>query len=531
MKKKKWFLLTGALAACGGFAQSNAENLPNIVLILADDMGYGDVSSLNEDAKLTTPNIDRMARLGVSFTDAHTCSSVSTPSRYGLLTGRYNWRSDLKEGVLYGYNGPMIRSGRRTMADMLRQCGYTTACIGKWHLGWQWGCFENLADSIYAASKEGILEMKPSEVDFSRPILEGPTTRGFDYFYGIAGSLDMPPYVYIENDRVTALPDRTTGRKEKFAWWRTGPTGSDFVHEEVLPNFVNRAADYIREHAQGEQPFFLYLPLPAPHTPILPSKEFQGKSGLNAYGDFVLMVDAMVGQIQAALEESGAGDHTVLIFTTDNGCSPEADFEELTALGHDPSYIFRGHKADLFDGGHRVPCLLTWPGKISPKVVSQTICLTDFYATFAALAGYVLDDSEAEDSYDLSPVLFPSLEAFDDEEPTIREATIHHSIYGQFTIRKGKWKLLLSPSSGGWSFPAPGKDDEIIAALPPVQLYDMEADPEESSNLYAEHPDVVEELTQLLVRYVKSGRSTPGEPQANDGPEVWEQVAWMEVSE
>ena len=502
-------LSLGSIAVLCGCSTGERQmpEKPNIVFILADDMGYGDVSALNEESKLMTGNIDRIAAEGIVFTDAHTCSSVSTPSRYGLLTGRYNWRSELKEGVLDGYSAPLIKSGRRTVAQMLKESGYATACIGKWHLGWNWKNIEQGRDSV----------------DFSKPITDGPTTRGFDYFYGIAASLDMAPYVYLENDSVTALPDRMTVNKGKFTWWREGPTGADFVHEQVLPNLTGKAVDYIKNHANGKQPFFLYFPLPAPHTPILPTEEFLGKSGLNPYGDFVLMVDDVVGKVMAALDECGISGNTILVFSTDNGCSPEADFEELGAKGHDPSYIFRGYKSDLFEGGHRVPCMLRWPDRVKRHTVSQTVSLTDFYATFASIAGCQIKDCEAEDSYDMTPLLLQ-----EDEATIVREATVSHSIEGEFTIRKGRWKLLLSPSSGGWSYPAPGRDDSVIATLPPVQLYDMIADPEEEHNLCSESPEIVNELTELMIRYVKEGRSTPGTPQKNDGPEVWEQLRWIE---
>lgn len=491
LKQKRYTVMMAALAgmaalgACG--AADVVEEKPNIVLILADDMGYGDVSALNEDSKLRTENIDRLAREGVVFEDAHTSSSVSTPSRYGLLTGRYNWRSELKEGVLNGYSKALIEEGRRTVAGVLQDCGYTTACIGKWHLGWTWNGIEGGKDCV----------------DFSKPIADGPTTRGFDYFYGIAASLDMAPYVYVENDRVTALPNRVTSSDEKFGWWRSGPTGADFEHAEVLDNLADRAVGYIEANAGGDKPFFLYLPLTAPHTPILPTGENVDRSGLNPYGDFVLMVDGVVGKVTRAVEDAGIADNTIIVFTTDNGCSPEADFEALTAMGHDPSYIYRGYKADLYEGGHRVPCVLRWLQGAEPHRVGQTVCLTDFYATLVAVAGGEIGLDEGEDSYNLLPLITEAEEG----EP-LREATVHHSIYGNFSIRKGHWKLLLAPSSGGWSYPAPGKDDEVIATLAEVQLYDLENDPEESVNVEAEYPEVVEELRALLRRYVDEGRST-----------------------
>lgn len=500
---KNVFLATAAILSL--LSCTEKQKQPNIIFILADDMGYGDVSYFDNNSKLKTENLDRMAQEGVVFTDAHSSSSVSTPTRYGILTGRYNWRSTLKNNVLYGYDKALIPADRETMASMLRKNGYTTAGIGKWHLGWDW-------DNIDAGK---------DKVDFSKPVQNGPTTRGFDYFYGFCGSLDMAPYVYIENDMPTSLPDRETVNEGKYSWWRKGPTGADFVHEEVLPNLVDRACNYIKEKAKADQPYFLYLPLPAPHTPILPTEEFRGKSGIGEYGDFVLMVDAMVGKVLQAVKESGEDGNTIVVFTTDNGCSPAAGIKEMEAQGHRPNSIYRGHKADLFDGGHRIPCILRWPEGTKPHEVRQTVCLTDFYATFAAINGYKLMDSEGEDSYNLLPAIVSETEI----DP-IREATVHHSIDGQFTIRQGDWKLLLSASSGGWSAPTP-TDTLALDSLPPIQLYNMKDDPSERTNVEAEHPEIVSRLRALMAKYVREGRSTPGAPQKNDGEYPWKELDWM----
>lgn len=500
---KNVFLATAAMLSL--LSCTEKQKQPNIVFILADDMGYGDVSYFDNNSKLKTENLDRMAQEGVVFTDAHSSSSVSTPTRYGILTGRYNWRSTLKNNVLYGYDKALIPADRETMASMLRKNGYTTAGIGKWHLGWDW-------DNIDAGK---------DKVDFSKPVQNGPTTRGFDYFYGFCGSLDMAPYVYIENDMPTSLPDRETVNEGKYSWWRKGPTGADFVHEEVLPNLVDRACNYIKEKAKADQPYFLYLPLPAPHTPILPTEEFRGKSGIGEYGDFVLMVDAMVGKVLQAVKESGEDGNTIVVFTTDNGCSPAAGIKEMEAQGHRPNSIYRVHKADLFDGGHRIPCILRWPEGTKPHEVRQTVCLTDFYATFAAINGYKLMDSEGEDSYNLLPAIVSETEI----DP-IREATVHHSIDGQFTIRQGDWKLLLSASSGGWSAPTP-TDTLALDSLPPIQLYNMKDDPSETTNVEAEHPEIVSRLRALMAKYVREGRSTPGVPQKNDGEYPWKELDWM----
>lgn len=486
------------LPACG---QKNYEK-PNIVFILADDLGYGDVSFLNPDSKIPTPNIDRIARTGVTFTDAHSSSAVSTPTRYGLLTGRYSWRSEMKSGVLNGYSGALIPESRKTMAQMLKEVGYNTACIGKWHLGWKWNDIEKGNDSV----------------DFSKPITDGPTERGFDYFFGISASLDMPPYVYVENDMPTSMPDRiTTGNNISYgnpgydgSMWREGPTGSDFFHIECTPEFFRRAGKYIEEKAREKKPYFLYLALPSPHTPILPTDEFKGKSGINPYADFVMMVDAEVGKLLDIIEGTGESENTIIVFTSDNGTAPWADIKTLESKGHMTSYIFRGHKADLYEGGHRIPCFVSWPARIrKPHVVGQTICLNDFYATFAAVTGYKIADNEAEDSYNLLPALLKP-----GYRKIIREATVHQSVNGNLAIRKGDWKLLMTPGSGGWSFPRPGKEEE---GLPPVQLFNMKDDPSEQKNLQAEYPEIVKELTELLKKYIEEGRSTPGIPQKNEG--------------
>lgn len=488
---KKMFLSLCGLALLSASSCVKKNKDPNIIFILADDLGYGDVSALNENSKIKTTNIDRLAQQGAVFTDAHSSSSVCTPTRYGILTGRYSWRTALKKGVLYGYDKALIPQNRKTIASVLRERHYQTACIGKWHLGWDWNNIEKGKDSI----------------NYAKPIKNGPTTLGFDYFYGIVGSLDMDPYVYVENDQPTALPDRITENKG-MRLWRKGPTASDFDHEKTLPNLINRAEKYIEEKSKDKRPFFLYLSLTAPHTPILPVKEYQGKSRLNPYGDFVLMVDSMVGRVMAAVDKAGIASNTILVFASDNGCSPAANFDELKAKGHNPSYIYRGHKADLFDGGHRIPCIVRWPAKVKSHKVEQTICLNDFMATFAAVTGYKLKDNEGEDSFSLLPLLLNT-----QPQEIIREATVHHSIEGEFAIRKGEWKLLLSPSSGGWSYPRPGKDDKVIATLPPCQLYNMKTDPGETKNLCDEYPAIVNELKALMIKYINDGRSTPGIPQ------------------
>ncbi|SMO81311.1 Arylsulfatase A [Saccharicrinis carchari] len=480
------------LSACSGGA-SKINGHPNIVYILADDMGYGDVSCFNENSQIHTTHMDRLADQGMIFTDAHSNSAVCTPTRYGVLTGRYAWRTRLKDGVLWSYDEHLIAPERMTVASLLKKKRYRTACIGKWHLGLDW-----------EKDEEG-------RTLLTRPIKNGPNANGFDYFYGITASLDIPPYLYIENDRVTTVNIDTVEATSGKGFWRKGPIGDDFKHIEVLPRLTDKAVGFINTQSKQAEPFFLYFPLPAPHTPILPTNEFRGKSGTNTYGDFVLMVDDVVGQVMAALDQNGIKDNTLIIVTSDNGCSPLADYNELAEFGHDPSYIFRGHKADIFEGGHRVPFIARWPAKITAgSETDEIICLTDLMATCAAIVGVDLPDNAGEDSYNMLPVLMGEKIAH-----PIREATVHHSVNGSFSIRQGKWKLEFCPGSGGWSPPTP----EVARQenLPPIQLYNLVEDIGETNNLTQQNQQIVENLTALMKKYISDGRSTPGSAQKNEG--------------
>ncbi|MCE5279365.1 MAG: arylsulfatase [Planctomycetaceae bacterium] len=513
MWSRRRFLKTLGIGAAAGGAAMAAGGLwrhwlvkkkPNIVYVLADDMGYGDVSCLNADSKIHTANIDRMAAAGMIFRDAHASSAVCTPSRYSILTGRYNWRSAQKSGVNFGFSGPLIERGRMTVASLLKTAGYRTACVGKWHLGWTW------------AKRSA----KEDDVDYSRPIADGPTSVGFDYFFGISASLDMAPYVYVENDRVTAEPTGWTAGSSGKQMWREGAIAPDFKHEDVLPTLTEKALAWIDQSAKTSEPFFLYFPLPAPHTPILPTPEFRGKSGTNEYGDFCLQVDDVMGQLLAALDRAGIAEDTIIIFTADNGCSPMADFAELAAVGHKPSYVFRGHKADIYEGGHRIPLVIRWGGGIAPgSATDQTVCLTDLLATCSDLLDLPLPAAAGEDSVSNLPLWQGRV-----EQP-VREATVHTSIDGSLSIRRGRWKLEMCPGSGGWSHPQPGSKD--ASNLPSRQLYDLTADIGERRNLIDEQPAVAAELQALLTSYVQRGRSTPGAAQGNTGPVWWNQLWWM----
>lgn len=491
--------VVGCLLGLASTTMAAEPRRPNVILILADDLGLGDVRATHPASKIATPALDRLSREGLTFRDAHTPSSVCTPTRYGLLTGRYNWRTTLARGVLSGTSPPLVPAERPTLAHFLKAAGYHTAMIGKWHLGWNW-----------ARDARG-------EIDFGAPVTGGPDTNGFDDYLAFSASLDMPPYVWVENGRPTALPDRREGvtkQQDPYGWYREGPIAPDFRIPEILPTIARRAVAHVERHAAAstaaDKPFFLYLPLPAPHTPIVPEPPFKDASGLNPYADFVTQVDHHVGQILAALDEAGIAEHTLVIVTSDNGCSPEANFDLLRRHGHDPSAGFRGHKADIFEGGHRVPLIVRWPAVIAGgRTTDAVACLTDVFPTLAEAAGvrHPPELPGGEDGWSLGPV-------FRGGESTGRETLVSHSVDGSFAIRQGRWKLCLCGGSGGWS--EPREPEAKKRGLPPVQLYDLEADPAETTNLEADHPEIVADLVARLSAEVGRGRSTPGPELAND---------------
>jgi arylsulfatase A len=516
MNKIYYFLLSSFLMAVPDLlVQLHAQGRPNVVIILADDLGIGDVSAFNENAAWKTPNIDRLAASGMRFTDAHTGAAICTPTRYGIMTGRYNWRSTRKSGGGDGYSTPLISNERTTIADLFKNQGYHTGLIGKWHLGWDW----QLDDS-----KQEIFDGKVRPViDFSEPIRNGPEDCGFIYSFGLMASLSSPPFVYVENSRPTSIPKTISVNYDEKAFWRKGPKADDFNHVEVLSNITNRSIDFLEQQSKREQPFFLYVALTAPHAPIIPTTEFIGKSKVNAYGDFVLFVDHEVGRIVNVITGNDRLENTLIFFTSDNGQSPRADFDddELPLAGHNGSYIYRGKKFDIFEGGHRVPFIASWPGKIRRDSKSEEIISTvDFMATSADLLGVQLPDDTAEDSYSMLPVLMERK-----YDRPLREATVMHSGNGRFAIRKGDWKLILWPGSGGWTYPL---TEEDMQGLPRFQLYNLKEDPSEKNNLIASYPEKVSDLKSLLEAYVANGRSTPGVPQKNDGPARWDELEWME---
>ncbi len=472
---------------------ASIKTLPNIVYILADDMGYGDLSSLNSKSGIKTPNMDKIVEEGIYFTDAHSNSSVCTPTRYGILTGRYAWRSRLNSGVLWGYDQPLIEEERVTVASYLKDNGYNTACIGKWHLGLGWKEKDSTKPIVKYKEKEVFEKGDDSNVDFSKPI-SGPNELGFDYSYIIPASLDMTPYLYIENGKSVELPTAYTEGKSqdkdgRGVFWRPGEVSPSFNFNTVLTHFTDKVVSYISTQESSEKPFFVYFPLTAPHTPWLPTGEANGKSKAGRYGDFVTMVDDAVGAVVEALEKAGKTENTLIIVTSDNGSHWTPKDKQQYA--HRANYIFKGQKADIYEGGHHVPYIAKWPTKIKPGSISnQIICTTDLLATLSGITGKSLPTGAGEDSYDMLPAYLNS-----NNNQQIRDYTIHHSLNGFFSIRKGKWKLTTQLGSGGFSAPSEISLGTVEAM---GTLYDMENDIEEKNNLYDVNPKIVEELTRIL---------------------------------
>ncbi len=413
---------------------------PNIIFVLFDDLGYGEPAGFRAGSPFTMPNLDRLAREGMRFTDAHSASAVCTPTRYGVLTGRYPWRIG-QFGVLTTFSPPIIERERLTVGALLKQHGYHTACIGKWHLGMAWGNTggKKGSDSAPVGATAG----------------EGPTARGFDYFCGYTHARNIG--MIMEQDKVVA----------------------NLASVQAPPYLAQKTLDYLAQRAKAGTPFFLYVPLSQPHTPIVPSPEFQGKSGQKDYGDWIMQGDATVGKILGALEQHQLASNTLVLVSSDNG-----------AAGR-PYPPLRGCKTQIWEGGHREPFLARWPGRIKPgSVCGDTICLNDLLATCADIVGAKLPDNAAEDSFSLLPDLLGTATA------PVREATVHQSHKGDLAIRQGPWKLVFLNNGT-------------------QELYNLQNDPGETTDRAAVQPEVVARLTALMQRYIDSGRSTPGAPQKN----------------
>ncbi len=510
------FLLTFTLFSCNYVDEKH----PNIIIIYTDDQGFGDVSALNPDAKFKTPNIDRLANDGIIFTDGHSSDAVCTPSRYTLLTGRYSWRTSLKKGVL-GTDGPcLIEKDRMTIASLLKEHGYNTAMVGKWHLQMEF---------------EGVLG---EGRDWSKPFTDGPTDRGFDYFFGIPASMNYGILTYLENDRVTDPPVLFTKKKLDVTprTYRMTPpyqkeqskgyveVAPSFNDELVLETLTKKAVEYINKSAKDAKngkPFFLYFPLTSPHLPHCTHPDFQGRSDCGNYGDFMEETDYRVGQVLDALKANGLEENTLVIFSSDNGAETNYIYQRDT-FKHYSSMQFKGGKRDIYEGGHRVPFIMRWPNLIKAgRKVDVPVCQSDYLATIADIIGVSIPDNAGEDSYSL----YPLLKGDDSKDYNSGRPLIHHSFTGHFAIREGKWKLNMLRGSGGSLKPIIIIPEEGEAVF---ELYNLEEDPEETTNLYFEHPEVVKKLTEKITHIIANGRSTPGMPQPYV-KENWEQVKWMSL--
>jgi len=496
----------------------NRNTKPNMVYILTDDLGFGDIGCY-ESKRLKTPNLDALAASGVRFTDAHSPSAVCTPSRYGILTGRYCFRGSLKKGVLQGHSEPLIEPGRLTAAGLLKSEGYRTYAVGKWHLGLGWTQNE---DESY---------------DYAQPVTGGPVDHGFDYYYGISASLDMPPYCFIENDRTVGIPSVPKDPLDFSQQHRGGLMVPGWRDDRVNGVLTEKAVEVIRGHGgvngnghgtgegngggcgeHSETPFFLYLALTGPHTPWAPAEAFKGRSGIGPRGDLIMEMDWTVGEVMRTLEEQGLRDNTLIIFTSDNGPHPMQ--EEVTMHGHRPAGDLRGQKSDIWDGGHRVPYLASWPARMpGGRVCDHLICLTDLMATCASIVGAELPEDAGEDSFDNLPALL--------HDEKVRDSVVLHSLHGMFALRQGDWKYIAGADGGGFpkregnriGFPPELEDwqtdvgyDGIQAqgdrTPAPVQLYRLDEDISERRNLFAQYPEIAAQYARELERLIAAGRSS-----------------------
>ena len=470
------------------------DRLPNIVIILADDLGYGDVQAYNHSSQISTPNINRLSREGMRFTNAHTNSSVCTPTRYGLMTGRYAWRSSLKQGVLSGYSSHLIEDSTMTIASLLQDVGYNTAVIGKWHLG------QDLAWSAAIPDSVNDLDFiaKIGQIDFTQPVKNGPNSLGFNYSYILGASLDLGPFVYFENGLSVGIPDSLYPGSSFPAYTRAGQMTKDFDHRQAQDHFTDKALDFIAHSVKQEKPFLLYFPLTAPHQPVLPAERFVGKSGKGPYGDMILQVDWTVGQIMATIEEAGIEENTVVIFTSDNGSymkdlgRAEIDhIQDSTIQGyvqnsHRPNYVWRGTKADIYEAGHRVPFIVKWPKVVLPEITTHHLVGTnDILATLADIVNVELKPFQGQDSRSFYQTLL-------DHTTAPRTTLVHHSSNGTFALREGSWKMIFSDGSGGRSQPK-GQPFEK-----PYQLYEIDNDPGEKENVRDKYPHIIERLASQL---------------------------------
>lgn len=472
---------------------------PNIVILYADDMGVADVSYGDKNAKIQTPNIDRLASQGMTFTDGHSSSGICTPSRFALLTGQHHWRRF--HGIVQAFGKSVFKPDDFTIAKMLKKQGYRTGCFGKWHLGWDW-------DAIRKPGAAGKRKTAASSYDWTKPFPGGPLDQGFDRYFG-DGTINFPPYCWIDNDRFLTVPSKPVIKSEPLAGggtFRPGPMAESWNPYDILPTMTQKTVEWI-EGQKGDKPFFAYLAFNSPHYPIVPNKEFHGKSKAGYYGDFMIETDAMVGKVLDVLKKKGFSDNTLVIFTADNGAE-NLGFSRLEEFGHWSSGKYRGLKRDIYEGGHRVPFIVSWPGKIKAGSRSdENVSQVDFAATFAKITGYSLSNKEAIDSYDLLPILTGT-----DYEKPFRTATVQNTGKEKYAIRQGDWVLLNTSSGAAQREPEGYLEHYGLKTYPKKKtglLFNLKEDPRQSRDLYEKHPEKVAAMNELLQRYLEGERCAP----------------------
>lgn len=484
-------LILSAITAAPSHAQTAASKRPNIVILYTDDMGYGDMGAQNPDSKIPTPHLDQLAKEGTRFTDGHSSSGICTPSRYALLHGRYHWRKF--HGIVNSFDQPIMDDARTTIAEMLKTSGYNTACIGKWHLGWDWNAIKK------PGAKPKGRAFAPDDFDWSKPIPGGPLSHGFDYYFG-DDVPNFPPYAWFENDHVITeptIPLQTPPKTAEGSWEaRPGPSVKDWDFWDVMPKMTTKAVEWIGKQKK-DQPFFLYFPCTSPHAPIVPTPEFTGKSKANGYGDFMTQTDWSLGQILDALKTHGFSDNTLVIFTSDNGPERYA-YDRIQNSGHRSMGPLRGLKRDIWEGGHRVPFVVRWPGVVKAGAVSDgLISQIDLLATVAAIVDFKLPKDSGEDSLNQLPLL-------QGNGKSARDTLVHNTNANGYALRHGDW-VLIATKTGSVSG-VPKWYDQAQGYKPntsPGELYNLREDLGQKNNLYDKHPDIVAKLTKMLAEIRK----------------------------
>lgn len=492
-------IIAAIIALCSTTQLAEAAK-PNIVILYADDMGFGDLGVQNSESRIPTPHLDRLAAQGARFTDAHSSSGVCTPSRYALLHGRYHWRKF--HGIVNSFDQPVLDAERTTLPELLKTKGYKTACIGKWHLGWDWNAIKRPGATPAKAAGNVPGGFAPNAFDWSKPIPGGPLSHGFDYYFG-DDVPNFPPYAWFENDRVITeptVPLATPKRTAEGSWEaRPGPSVKDWDFWAVMPKLTEKAVEWIGEQKQDE-PFFLYFPFTSPHAPIVPTQDFVGKSKAGDFGDFVAQTDDTVGRILRALQEGGFAENTLVIFTADNGPEHYA-YDRIQNFQHRSMGPLRGLKRDLWEGGHRVPFVVRWPSRIPARsVFSGILSQIDIYATIATIVEAEIPPGSAEDSYNQYSFL-------SGKTPSVRNAVVHNTNANAYAIRHGDWVLIAAKTGGVSKVPEWFDKENGYARNPhPGELYNLSNDLAQKHNLYAEHSDKVQELSALLEQVRAKGQ-------------------------